>query len=67
MEYSLITEKSGRAERYPEYTGLFLLMSVLSETLLTLVRRHFVLLSFLTAWHSLLIFAPLIKRRVTRL
>jgi hypothetical protein len=32
--------------------GLFLLMSVLSKTLLTLVRCHFVLLSFLTAWHS---------------
>jgi hypothetical protein len=31
---------------------LFLLMSVLSETLLTLVRSHFVLLSFLSAWHS---------------
>jgi len=27
-------------------------MSVFSKTLLTLVRCHFVLLSFLTAWHS---------------
>jgi hypothetical protein len=27
-------------------------MSVLSETLFTLVRGHFVLLSFLSAWHS---------------
>jgi hypothetical protein len=31
---------------------LFLLMSVFSETLLALVRCHFVLLSFLSAWHS---------------
>ena len=31
---------------------LLLLMSVLSEALLTLVRCHFVLLSFLSAWHS---------------
>jgi hypothetical protein len=38
--------------------GLLLLMSVLSETLLTLVRCHFVLLSFLTAWHNKLFKFP---------
>lgn len=46
------TVRFGRAEPYPEQSGLFLLMPVFSETLLTLVRCHFVLLSFLTAWHS---------------
>ena len=40
------------AEPYPEHSGLLLLMPVFSKTLLTLVRCHFVLLSFLTAWHS---------------
>jgi hypothetical protein len=30
---------------------LFLLVSVLPEAFLTLVRCHFVLLSFLSAWH----------------
>jgi hypothetical protein len=37
---------------------LLLLMSVLSQTLLTLVGRHFVLLSFLSAWHNALDFVP---------
>jgi len=41
-------ESSGPAS----FQELLLLVSVLSETLLTLVRCHFVLLSFLTAWHS---------------
>jgi len=30
---------------------LLLLVSILSQTLLTLVRRHLVTLSFFTAWH----------------
>jgi hypothetical protein len=30
---------------------LFLLMTVLSQTLLTFVGSHFVLFSFLSAWH----------------
>jgi hypothetical protein len=32
-------------------------MSVLSQALLTLVGSHFVLLSFLSAWHNFLNFA----------
>ena len=36
--------------------GLLLLMSVLSQTLLTLVRSHFVFFSFFSAWHNVLIF-----------
>jgi hypothetical protein len=40
--------------------GLFLLMPVLSKSLLTLVRRHFVFLSFLSARHmNVLICSPL--------
>lgn len=31
---------------------VFLLMSVLSKTLLTLVRSHLMSFSFLTAWHG---------------
>ena len=45
----------------PPDQGLLLLVSVLSQTLLTLVRCHFVLLSFLTAWHSsVFVFSPLV-------
>jgi len=36
---------------------LLLLMSVLSQTLLALVGSHFVLFSFLSAWHNFLNFA----------
>jgi hypothetical protein len=47
---------------------LLLLMSVFSKTLLTLVRCHFVLLSFLTAWHSsFLICISNCRRRVKQL
>ena len=35
---------------------LLLLMSVLSKSLLALVRRHLMSLSFLTAWHSIVIY-----------
>jgi hypothetical protein len=38
--------------------GLLFLMSVFSKTLLTLVRCHLVLLSFLSAWHSCNAFVP---------
>jgi len=31
--------------------GLFLLVTVLSQALFTLVRGHFVFFSLLTAWH----------------
>jgi hypothetical protein len=37
--------------------GLLLLVSVLSQTLFTLVRSHFVLLSFLSAWHNTFCFS----------
>ena len=53
-----INRRFGHAEPYPLHAGLFLLMSILSQTLFALVRCHFVLLSFLTAWHSIKIFAP---------
>jgi hypothetical protein len=36
---------------HPAFAGLLLLMSVLSKALLTLMRGHFVLLSFLSARH----------------
>ena len=36
--------------------GLFLLMSVLSQTLLALVRGHLVFLSFLSTRHNSLVF-----------
>jgi hypothetical protein len=60
MEYSQIKRKVRPYRTYPASAGLFLLMSVFSKTLLTLVRCHFVLLSFLTAWHSVIeFFAPI--------
>jgi hypothetical protein len=41
-----------------QMSSLFLLMTILSQTLLAFVGRHFVFLSFLTAWHSVLLFGP---------
>ena len=40
------------AEDYPEQPGLFLLMTVLSQSFLTLVRSHLVAFSFLSAGHN---------------
>lgn len=35
---------------------LFLLVPVFAQTLFTFVRRHFMTLSFFTAWHSSVIY-----------
>lgn len=46
----------------PHSLKLFLLVSVLPEALLTLVRCHFVLLSFLSARHmNILRFVPALR------
>ena len=39
-------------EDYPGATGLFLLMTILSQSFLTLVRSHLVAFSFLSAGHN---------------
>ena len=39
-------------EDYPGYAGLFLLMTVLSQSFLTLVRSHLVAFPFLSAGHN---------------
>ena len=50
--------KQNKAEISAKFTGLtikellLLLVTVFSKSFLTLVRRHFVSLSFLTAWHN---------------
>lgn len=36
--------------------GLFLLVSILSQTFFTFVRRHFVSFMFFTVWHNYKIF-----------
>ena len=65
--YSLFTEGPEAQDLSPDQ-GLLLLVSVLSQTLLTLVRCHFVLLSFLTAWHSVFNFCtPSFREVMTRL
>jgi hypothetical protein len=46
--------------RAPGTKKLLFLMSVFSETLLTLVRCHFVLLSFFPAWHTECFFTPFV-------
>lgn len=51
MFYKRLNRKVPHAGLTHNCDGLFLLMSVLSEALLTLVRGHFVLLSFLSARH----------------
>ena len=49
--YSLSAGIDSSLESIPEKV-LLLLVSIFSETLLTLVRCHFVLLSFFSAWHK---------------
>ena len=55
----MCTEKAG--SRITTARSLLLLVPVLAQSFLALVRRHFVLLSFFSAWHrcaSVFFFAP---------
>ncbi len=60
MLYKRLNRKKSRSNGTTCASRLFFLMSVLPETLFTLVRSHFVLLSFLSARHiNVLIFISL--------
>ncbi len=58
--YGLATRNREAAECVgedcPGQTGLFLLMTVFSQSFLTLVRSHLVAFSFLSAGHNINIF-----------
>lgn len=65
MLYKRMNRSPGDGTKACTSAGLFLLMSVLSKALLTLVRCHFVFLSFLSARHmNVLIFFPHLTGRL---